>query len=187
MASLIAQQTNIEDALLIKSELRKDQRGFFCRTYCKSELSKVGLKEEFVQCNFSHNPKAFTLRGLHIQKRPHSEGKLVRCVQGSVYDVIIDIRKDSPTFKKFFGVKLQACEQNGLYAPPGTLHGFITLEENSSVYYMVTENYYPGGEISVNPMAKDVDINWLTNQAIISDKDINGINLEEAIKEYNND
>ena len=187
MSSLIVQSINIADALLIQSVLREDPRGFFCRAYCKNELSNIGLKKEFVQCNYSHNPKPFTLRGLHIQKRPHSEGKLVRCVQGCVYDVIIDIRKDSPTFKNIFGVKLKASEQNSLYAPPGTLHGFITLEENSSVYYMVTENYCPGGEISVNPMARDVDINWFTNQAIMSDKDANGLNLEDAIEEYNND
>ena len=183
MASLEVKNTSIQDALLIESILREDPRGFFCRAYCKSELAQVGLKEDFVQCNYSHNPKVNTLRGLHIQKRPHSEGKLIRCVKGSVYDVIIDIRENSSTFKNIYGVILDANKQNSLYAPPGTLHGFMTLEEDSSVYYMVTEQYYPASEISVNPMAND--INWPSQNPIMSEKDIKGLDLEEAIKEYN--
>ena len=187
MHSLVIDKTCIKDSLIIQSKLREDSRGYFCRAYCKRELESAGLREEFVQCNFSHNPYKNTLRGLHIQSKPHSEGKLIRCVQGSVYDVIIDLRAESPTFRNIYGTILSAEKQNCLYAPPGTAHGFISLEDHSSVYYMVSEEYAAGSEISISAISEDIDIDWGTDSPIMSEKDRNGVCLEEAINRYNNE
>jgi dTDP-4-dehydrorhamnose 3,5-epimerase len=121
----------------------KDERGFFARTFCRKEFETYGLSPDLVQCDISFNKKKGTLRGMHYQIKPHEEVKLVRCTMGAIYDVIIDIRSESPTFKQWFTVELTAENRKMLYVSEGFAHGFLTLQDNSEVFYQMSEVYAP--------------------------------------------
>ena len=125
----------IPGAFLIELERQSDERGSFARTFCASEFGERGLATSFVQTSLSVNPKRGTLRGLHWQEAPHGEAKLVRCVRGRVYDVALDLRKESHIFRQHLGIELSAAEGNALYLPPGIAHGFLTLEDDCEVHY----------------------------------------------------
>ncbi len=120
-----------------------DERGHFARTFCTGEFAAAGLPTTFAQCNLSFNARAGTLRGLHWQAEPHPEGKLVRCTRGAVFDVAVDIRPASATFRRWFGLELSAATGRALYIPPGFAHGFQVLQDTSEVFYMMTESYQP--------------------------------------------
>ena len=136
-------QTALKDAYLIELNRLGDERGFFARAFCRNEFAEVGLVTNFVQVNNSLSSTRGTLRGMHYQLAPHSETKLVRCIRGALYDVIIDLRPDSPTFKHHFGVELSAENRSMLYVPKGFAHGFITLEDDTEAFYFVDEFYAP--------------------------------------------
>lgn len=135
--------TDLAGAYVIEPERMEDDRGFFARTFCHDEFASHGLRAAFVQCNVSFNTRKGTLRGLHFQEKPHEEAKLVRCTRGAIYDVIVDIRRASPTFRRWAAFELTAESRKMLYVPEGIAHGFQTLEENCEVFYQISEMYHP--------------------------------------------
>jgi len=170
---MIFNQTELKDAWTIDLDKHEDDRGFFARAFCKNEFRDHGLNTEVAQANLSYNKYKHTLRGMHFQTEPHGEAKLVRCVRGAIYDVIIDVRKESPTFKKWIGVELSDRNRRMLYVPEGFAHGFITLEDNTEVFYQVTEFYTPGAEKGIRWNDPEFNIQWPAVPEVMSDKDKN--------------
>jgi dTDP-4-dehydrorhamnose 3,5-epimerase len=142
-------QTLVHRAYAIEPEPRGDDRGTFARLWCQREFADQGLTVSVVQCNSSVNRCTGTLRGLHYQAAPHEEAKLVRCVRGSVFDVIVDLRVDSPTYLRWLGLELSPLDGKMLYVPEGCAHGYLTLEDDSEVIYLVSEFYHPETERGV--------------------------------------
>jgi dTDP-4-dehydrorhamnose 3,5-epimerase len=170
---VIFTETKLKDAYIIEIEKLEDTRGFFARSWCQKEFDKHGLVSTIVQANISWNKKRGTLRGMHYQIPPYEEVKLVRCSHGSIYDVIIDLRKDSPTYKQWLGVQLTADDHNLLYVPGGFAHGFQTLEDDTEVVYQVSQFYTPGAEAGLRCDDPTFNINWPLEVRVISDKDRN--------------
>ncbi len=162
---------SLADAYLIEPELISDERGCFARLFCYQEFQKMGLNPHLEQCSFSFNPKKGTLRGMHFQKEPHAEEKMVRCTKGKIYDVIIDLRPDSPTYKKWEGVTLSEENRLMLYIPQGFAHGFLTLEDNTEVFYQISCPYAPGYASGVRWNDLSFGIHWPTEASVISVKD----------------
>lgn len=131
-------------AFLIELEPHADERGFFARTWCSDEFANAGLPTQVVQSNLSCTRLPGTIRGMHYQRPPSREGKVVRCLKGGIFDVIVDIRPDSPSFLRHLGVELTATNRLALYVPPGFAHGFQTLEPDAEVWYQMTDRYQPG-------------------------------------------
>ncbi len=165
------QETMLSGAYLIECEPMRDSRGLFARTYCQREFEAIGHKKEFVQFNHSHNNEKGTLRGMHYQLPPFSEIKLIRCVKGSVFDVIVDIRQDSPTFLQHFGVELSEQNMRMLYIPEGFCHGFQTLEDHTALIYHHTAFYTPGYERGLLFDDPAIGINWPLVPTQMSEKD----------------
>lgn len=140
---MIFAETKLKGAYIIEPERLEDERGFFARTFCQEEFAAHGLRTRFVQCSISFNKKKGTLRGMHYQVAPHEEAKLVRCTMGAIYDVIIDLRPGSPTFTQWVAVELTAQNRKMLYIPEGLAHGFQTLEDDTEVFYQMSEFYHP--------------------------------------------
>ena len=136
-------ETPLKGAYFLDPERAEDDRGFFARVWCQREFEAHGLKSNLVQCSVSFNRRKGTLRGMHYQAAPHAETKLVRCTAGAIYDVIVDLRPDSPSHKKWIGVELSAANRRMLYIPEGFAHGFQTLEDNTEVYYQMSEFFHP--------------------------------------------
>jgi len=164
-------ETKLPGAYIINLDTLEDERGFFARAFCQKEFEENGLKSNIAQCNLSFNHKKGTLRGMHYQVKPYEEVKMVRCTQGKILDVIIDLRKDSATYKKWVGVELSAENNSMLYVPEGFAHGYQTLEDNSVVYYQVTEFYQPGSERGIRWNDPAFNIDWPLEISVISDKD----------------
>jgi dTDP-4-dehydrorhamnose 3,5-epimerase len=158
-------------AYLIRLEPREDERGLFARTYCQDEFARQGLTGKVVQCNLSTNIRAGIVRGMHYQRPPHAEVKLVRCTRGAIHDVIVDLRKDSPTFGDWFGAELS--EQNGLmmYVPEGFAHGYQSLSDGATALYMVTSPYAPHAEGGLRYDDPAVGIVWPLPVSGCSEKD----------------
>ena len=140
---MIFHETKLKGAFIIEPERLEDERGFFTRTWCKREFEDHGLNSKLVQCNISFNKKRGTLRGMHYQEAPHEEARLVRCTMGAIYDVIIDLRPDSKTHKQWSSIELAAKDRKMFYFPEGFAHGFLTLEDNTEVFYQMSEFYAP--------------------------------------------
>ncbi|MFQ5545347.1 MAG: dTDP-4-dehydrorhamnose 3,5-epimerase family protein, partial [Acidiferrobacterales bacterium] len=136
---MIFTETQLKGAFVIEPELIEDERGSFARTFCRHEFEAHGLNSNLVQCNISFNKKKGTLRGMHYQASPHEEAKLVRCTRGAIYDVIIDLRPHSPTFKQWVAVDLTWDNRKIIYVPEGFAHGFQTLEDNSEILYHMSQ------------------------------------------------
>ena len=168
---MIFTQTQLKDAFIIELEPRQDQRGFFARTFCAKEFAEIGLKPTVAQCNLSFNYKQGTLRGMHYQTAPATETKLVRCTQGAIYDVIIDMRPDSPTYLRHIGVELTAANRRALYVPEMFAHGYQTLTEAAEVMYQVGEFYTPGYERGLRYDDPAFGIAWPMAVTEISAKD----------------
>lgn len=168
---MIFTETPLKGAYVIDIEKIEDDRGFFGRSFCQKEFEKHGLEKQLVQANVSYNKKKGTLRGMHYQVFPYEETKLVRCTGGAIYDVIVDLRDDSPTYKQWFGVELTAHNLRMLYVPKHFAHGFITLEDHSSVNYMVSQFYAPGSERGIKYDDPQFGINWPVEIQVISEKD----------------
>lgn len=158
-------------AHVVEIEKREDSRGFFARTWCEREFEAKGLVTRFVQCNVSRSRAAGTLRGMHYQVAPHSEVKLVRCTRGAIHDVILDLRPDSPTFRRWFGIELSAENHRMLYVPTGFAHGFLSLEDDSEVTYQVSAFYAPQCERGVRFDDPAFGVAWPRPVRVISDKD----------------
>lgn len=165
-------ETKLKGAYIIKLELIEDDRGFFARSFCKKEFEKHGLKFSVAQGNISCNRDRGTLRGMHYQQRPHQEAKLVSCVKGTIYDVIVDLRHDSTTYCNWFCVELTERDYKMLYIPEGFAHGFQTLEDDSMVFYQMSEFYHPESERGIRWDDPKFAIEWPeVDNRQISDKD----------------
>jgi dTDP-4-dehydrorhamnose 3,5-epimerase len=164
-------KTELDGAYIIEVKRIEDDRGFFGRSYCSNEFEKHGLNTNIVQANLSYNKKKGTLRGLHLQASPFSESKLVRCTRGAIYDVIVDMREGSATYRKWLGVELTADNYKMLYVPEGFAHGYLTLEDNTDVTYQVTQFYTPGAERSYHWNDPAFNIQWVAQPVVISEKD----------------
>lgn len=140
------ESTPVRDVVVVDLDPVRDERGYFARAWCRRELEAHGLETDVVQCNLSHNFAAGTIRGLHRQVEPHAEAKLVRVTRGAVFDVAVDVRPDSDTYKQWFGIELSAQNGRMLYVPQGCLHGYQTLAPDTEVFYQVTAYYEPSAE-----------------------------------------
>jgi dTDP-4-dehydrorhamnose 3,5-epimerase len=169
---MIFTETKLKGSFIIELEKYEDARGFFARSWDQKQFEENGLNSKLVQCNISFNKKKGTLRGMHYQIAPHQEAKLVRCTKGRIFDVIIDLRQNSSTFKEWFGVELNSENHKMLYVPEGFAHGFQTLANNSEVFYQVTEIYAPDcarGILWNDPVFK---ISWPLQPLVISQQDL---------------
>lgn len=164
-------QIAIKGAFIIEPERQQDNRGFFARTWCQREFEMHGLNPRLVQCSISYNVKKGTMRGMHYQAAPYEEAKLVRCTAGAIYDVIIDLRPESPTFKQHVAVTLSAENRKMLYIPEGLAHGFQTLEDETEVFYQMSEFYHPECARGVRWNDPLFGINWPVDVTVISPKD----------------
>ncbi len=168
---MIFEETSIHGAWLVKLEPRGDERGFFARVFCTDEFSERGLVPSFVQVNDSLSVEQGTLRGMHYQLPPATEVKVVRCIRGALWDVILDLRQDSPTFKRWFAAELSAENRQMMYVPAGCAHGFITLEPNTESFYFVTARYSPEDERGVRWNDPEFAIEWPAEPVVMSDRD----------------
>jgi len=168
---VIFEETELKGAFLVRLEKREDERGFFARSWCQSECEAHGLNPRVVQCNVSFNAHKGTLRGLHYQSVPHQEAKLVRCTAGAIYDVIVDLRPGSPDFRKHVVLTLSAANHDMLYVPEGLAHGFMTLEDNTEVFYQMSEFYSPESSKGVRWNDPAFGILWPSTPSVISDRD----------------
>ncbi len=164
-------KTPLEGARLIELDKRGDDRGFFARFFCVNEFKAEGLETQFVQVNNSLSAKKGTLRGMHYQLPPSAEVKIVRCVRGSLFDAIVDLRAGSPTFGKWYGAELNAENRLMMYVPRGFGHGFVTLEDETEALYMVSNFYGPNEERGVRFDDPAVGVKWPIAPVEISDKD----------------
>lgn len=168
---MIFKETQLQGAYTLDLDELKDDRGFFARAWCQKEFREHGLNSRIVQANLSYNKKKGTLRGMHYQISPYEETKLIRCISGSIYDVIIDLRPESPTYKKWTGVELTAKNRKMLFVPEGFAHGFQTLEDHAEVFYQVSQFYTPGAESGVRYSDPEFAITWPLKVSVISEKD----------------
>lgn len=168
---MIFTETELKGAYIIEIKKLEDERGFFGRSFCRREMEEHGLSADIVQANTSVSLKRGTFRGMHFQVEPHQEAKLIRCVRGSIYDVIIDLRPESATFKKWFGVELSDGNYKMLYVPEGFAHGYMSLTDNIEVYYNVTAFYTPGAEKGIRWNDRSFNIEWPFEPLVISEKD----------------
>ena len=178
---MIFQQTPLADALVIDLERHADERGFFARSFCEREFAAHGLAIRYPQANTSFNRSAGTLRGMHWQVAPHAEAKLVRCTAGSIYDVIVDLRRGSPTCLRWFGVELSARNRTALYVPEGFAHGFLTLEAETEVAYLMSESYAPAAARGMRFDDPRVGIVWPSRPAVVSPKDLAYPELDDGM------
>ncbi len=170
-------ETLLKGSYLVDLDLKIDERGFFARYFCEKEFSERGLNTRWVQINNSMSKEAGTLRGLHFQRTPDAEVKLIRCIQGAIWDVIVDLRQDSETFGKWFGATLSAENRTMMYVPKGFAHGFISLEPNTEILYLVSDFYVPASEATLLWNDPDVKIDWPIQPTVLSEKDLQGAYL----------
>ncbi len=164
-------ETPLPGAWVIDPERIEDERGFFARSWCRQEWIERGLNPALVQCNITWNHRRGTLRGLHWQEEPHAEAKLVRCTRGSIYDVIVDLRPKSPTWKQWFAIELSAFNHTMLYIPEGFAHGLQTLQNESEVFYQMSEEYHPECARGVRWNDPAFGIQWPIAERIIAARD----------------
>jgi len=168
---MIFSETKLKGAFTIDIERVEDERGFFARTWCQREFEAHGLCAQLVQCNISFNKHKGTLRGMHYQAAPFAEVKLVRCTSGAIYDVIIDLRPDSPTFKRWVAAELTADNRRMLFIPEGFAHGFQTLTDGSEVFYQMSQFYAPEYARGVRWDDPAFEISWPAEKRTISQRD----------------
>jgi dTDP-4-dehydrorhamnose 3,5-epimerase len=170
---MIFSETELKGAFLIEPERKEDERGFFARTWCEKEFKEHGLNSNLVQCSISFNKWKGTLRGMHYQIAPFEEVKLVRCTRGKVFDVIIDLRPDSKTYKRYISAVLNEENRMMLYIPPGFAHGFQTLSDNAEVFYQMGQFYSPEHARGVRWNDPAFGIRWPEDKRIIIERDRN--------------
>lgn len=175
---MIFKETKLKGAFVLDLEKHGDERGFFARVFCRKEFEEHGLNPFVAQANTSLSRRRGTLRGMHFQQPPHGEAKLVRCTSGALFDVIIDLRRDSATFKEWVGVELTAENGRMLYVPEGFAHGFQTLENDTVASYIVSEFYAPEAEGGYRYNDPAFSIEWPAEVTVISDKDQNWPDFE---------
>jgi dTDP-4-dehydrorhamnose 3,5-epimerase len=168
---MIFKDTGIDGVLVIEPERHEDERGFFARTWDPGEFAQRGLNPELAQCSISFNRAHGTLRGLHYQAAPHEEAKLVRCTSGVIFDVAVDLRPDSSTFREWFGVELSAENRLALYVSEGCAHGFLTLADDSEVHYQISQAHAPDAGRGVRWDDPAFAIRWPDDVVVINDRD----------------
>lgn len=165
-------ETEINGLYVVELKKIGDDRGFFARAWCENEFSAQGLASRMVQGNTSYSKHRGTLRGLHYQVAPHEEAKLMRCTKGSIFDVAVDLRPDSQTYKKWYGIELSEQNKKMLFVPEGFAHGYLTLEDETEVYYLVSEFYTPDAERGIRWNDPAINIDWpITDNLNLTDKD----------------
>jgi dTDP-4-dehydrorhamnose 3,5-epimerase len=165
-------ETKLPGVFIVELQRLEDDRGFFGRSFCRQEFAERGLNPEVAQCNISFNRDAGTLRGMHYQAAPHAEEKVVRCTRGSLYDVIVDLRTESPTYKQWIAVELTGENRRMLYIPKGFAHGFQTLVDNTEIFYQMSEFYHPESACGVRWNDPAFGIQWpIGDRVILSDRD----------------
>lgn len=174
---MVFNELPLKGAFLIEPNKHEDSRGFFGRTFCKKEFWDAGIDMEVVQSNLSFSAHQYTLRGMHFQKDEAAEKKLVKCMQGSIIDVILDIRPDSPTFGKYYQAELSQENNKMLLVPEGFAHGFITMVPNTYVFYQVSNYYNKEKESAIRWNDPFFNINWPVSNPVLSDKDANHPNF----------
>jgi dTDP-4-dehydrorhamnose 3,5-epimerase len=171
---IIFRETKLKGAFVIDPQRFEDERGFLARSFSAKEFESHGLNPRMAECNISFSRKRYTIRGMHFQKPPHAQAKLVRCAQGAIYDVIIDLRPASPTFKQWIGEELTAENRRMLYVPEGFAHGFETLVDDTEVFYQISEFYTPQSEGGVRWNDPAFGIRWPASDGVtINDRDRN--------------
>ena len=163
--------TSVEGAWEVKFEKRPDERGYFARTWCRQEFADQGLNPKLAQCSVAYNHRTGTLRGMHFQKAPHAEAKLVWCLRGAAYDVIIDLRPDSKTFRRHFALELVADSGEALYVPEGCAHGYLTLKPRTELFYQISEFHAPAAAAGVRWNDPAFGIAWPGQGRVISKRD----------------
>jgi dTDP-4-dehydrorhamnose 3,5-epimerase len=164
-------ETKLKGAFVIEPQRLEDERGFFARTWCAKEFKDQSLNSDLAQCSLSFNKKRGTLRGMHYQAPPYAESKVVRCTMGALYDVILDLRADSETFKQWIGVELTAENRKMLYIPEGFAHGFQTLLDGTEVFYQISQFYHPESAQGVRWDDPAFQIQWPLPVSEVSPKD----------------
>jgi len=173
-------KTEIKDLYIIETKVFKDNRGWFTESYSAKKFKDNGLDIEFIQDNHSLSKEKGVLRGLHFQLEPKAQTKLVRCTRGSIYDVAVDLREGSPTYKEWFGVELSAENKKQFLIPKGFAHGFLTLSGNAEVQYKVDEYYAPEYDRSVRFDDPEINVDWGIDSPILSEKDKNAPLLKDS-------
>ncbi|MDI9358770.1 MAG: dTDP-4-dehydrorhamnose 3,5-epimerase [Phycisphaerales bacterium] len=168
---MVFTETHLKGCFLVDLDYRSDNRGWFSRAYCKKEFATIEHTKEWVQCNNSFTKKKGSIRGMHYQNPPFAEIKMIRCLSGKIYDVVVDIRKHSPTFLQYIGVELSATSRQCLYIPEGFAHGFQTLEDDTETFYFVSQYYEPQSEAGLRYNDPTIGISWHLPVIDISDKD----------------
>ncbi len=164
-------KTKLEGVFLVELEKHTDDRGFFARTWCQQEFNSQNLNTNLAQCSISFNTKKGTLRGMHYQAEPFPETKVVRCTMGSIYDVVLDLRKDSPTYTQWLSIELTQENRLMLYIPPGFAHGFQTLSNDAEVFYQISNFYKPEFSRGVRWNDPAFGIRWISPPSVISRQD----------------
>jgi dTDP-4-dehydrorhamnose 3,5-epimerase len=177
---MLFNKTPLQGAYTIDLEKRGDDRGFFARLFCEKEFGAAGLETHFVQINNSSSATRGTLRGMHFQLPPAAEVKVVRCIKGALYDVIVDLRPDSPSFKQWFGAELSAENRRMMYVPRGFAHGFITLTDDTEAFYLVSAFYAPEQERGLRFDDPAIGIEWPLTPTEMSEKDRKWPDLDPA-------
>jgi dTDP-4-dehydrorhamnose 3,5-epimerase len=164
-------RTKLAGVFEISLDIIPDERGFFARSWCQQEFRNHGLNPSLAQCNISFNTHQGTLRGMHYQAPPFPEAKLVRCTKGAIYDVVVDLRADSPTYTQWIAVHLSAADRNMVYVPEGCAHGFLTLEAEAEVFYQMSEFFHPESARGVRWNDPQVKIEWPGEVKVMSERD----------------
>ncbi len=178
-------ETALEGVYILEPTVFEDHRGFFMESYNKKDFEEIGLFFDFVQDNHSLSVQASVLRGLHFQLNPKAQTKVVRCLKGAIYDVVVDIRKGSPTFGKWIGVILTEYNKRQIVVPKGFAHGVLTLVPNTEILYKVDEYYSPEHDRSIRWDDPDLKIDWPTKNPVLSEKDKNAPFLKDILEEIN--
>lgn len=168
---MIFTETGLPGAYVIELEKREDERGFFARSFCIDEFTDHGLESRVAQCNISFNTRKGTLRGMHFQQAPYEEVRLIRCTRGGIHDVIIDLRPHSLTYKQSFAIELTPYNGKMLYVPKGMAHGFLTLADNTEVFYQMSEFYHPNSAAGVRYNDPAFGLVWPGEVKVIAEKD----------------
>ena len=168
---MLLEETRISDLYIVEIQGREDHRGFFARTFCEREFAEIGVRARMVQASISWNRRRGTVRGMHFQRPPSQEGKLVRCTRGRIFDVVIDLRPDSSTYTQHFAVELDAASRRALYIPPGLAHGFQALQDDTEVFYQMSDYFDPSlaGGVRWNDPA--FGIHWPIAEVTVLDRD----------------
>lgn len=177
---MLFNETILSGAFLVEPECHKDARGLFARTFCEEEFAARGLSSRVAQCSLSFNDRKGTLRGLHYQAPPHAEAKLIRCTRGSVHDVIVDLRRNSPTFRKWIAVELSAENRLMLFVPEGFAHGLQALDDGTEVFYQISQPYRPEAARGVRWNDPAFSIAWPLPDPLLSDRDRSFPDFTEA-------